>query len=109
MTDSHTNRIKAAYEQYLLIVAGVRDEIHQSRRFNVGDRVTRGNITGVIVGLGTFSISEKPPFEKFDTQYWLRVEAPDDFNTHQECEEYGLEAGKAQDFWDLNLKWQKVN
>jgi len=97
----------------------LKAEVLSARIYPDGCRVRRiryyedgsvyDDITGVIVGADVFLYSYRSEDEPYpNVQYWVRIETPVDYNTHQQCSQHGLELGKAQDFWQGDKRWTLI-
>ncbi len=106
-------RVKAIRDRYDDEMHALSQEVFQQRTYPDGCRVRRvryntdgsvyDDITGVVVGSGVFVCDDYPC-----VQYWVRVETPADYYSHQMCPKFGLEMGKAEDFWEGDERWGRA-
>ena len=79
------------------------------------DGTVEDDITGIVVGAGAYQYDFTTNADGVVTDgypnihYLVRVESPDDYHSRQECLEYGLELGKAEDFWQGDERWTMID
>lgn len=110
-------RYKAIVERAQAETNALVAEVFASRQYTDGTTLRRvrynpdgtllDEITAVVVGANAYLYGDKDE-EYPRVQYWTRVLTPLDYNSRQRCLRFGLELGKAEDFWEGDERWSKL-
>lgn len=111
--DEIANRLAAIYEQKVRAVAELKAQLHQQRTYADGAVLSRtrynedgslsDHIIGTVVGSAAFEVDNT-----INVQYWVRVDSPADYRSHQQCDKYNLPLHTAEDFWQGDERWQLI-